>query len=130
MPEPIQSGGTNSCELYASNEVSAPPPAASTAPPQAGLAEPAPTPPAVQQLVRNHPSSGKPATECVAEGVTLAAAGAKLVMSLANVVAAAPTELGLPLAIGAFIADSVSVGIAAAKYENCKDEAANTTPPK
>jgi hypothetical protein len=126
VPEPIQSLATNICQIDEPYDVptAAPPPLPDTAAPPAGNAEPPPSGKAVSHLVNAHAAAKPPATACHAEGIAVATAGFKATVSLAAVILTAPTEVGLPIAIGKFIVDAIELGGAAAKLENCKDAAA------
>jgi hypothetical protein len=60
--------------------------------------------------------------ECRAEAVAVTVAAAHTAVSLIKLAIAAPTEVGVPLMAGTFIADSIALGAAAANYVACKDE--------
>jgi hypothetical protein len=81
---------------------------------------------AVKQLVKGHASG--PANDCRAEAVALGAASIKTAVSLGAVLVSVPGELGLPLALGRFAVDALTLGVAAANYDNCKHDA--TAKPK
>lgn len=118
LPEPICSSlPINSCRAED------PEPLVCTAPPPTATSAPAPSPaspPAVQQLVKSHPSTQQQAS-CTGERVALAAAAAKTAVSLAKVLLSAPTEVGLAYTVTGFIVDAGTLGAATANYMNCEE---------
>ncbi|HVY29114.1 MAG TPA: hypothetical protein VHB79_21295 [Polyangiaceae bacterium] len=84
--------------------------------------------PAVRHLVASH-SGSTPAAACTAEKVALAAAATHAAVSLIKVLAAAPTEVAVPLAVSGFIVDAAALGAATATLLNCQDQAKKADPP-
>jgi hypothetical protein len=82
----------------------------------------------VQHLVAAHDGSA-PTHSCTAEKVALAAAATHAAVSLIKVLAAAPTEVGLPGALGAFVADAAALGAATATLLNCQEGNGAKPPP-
>lgn len=118
LPEPI-------CSSVAPQvcQPDEPEPLVCTAPPPGATSRAStspPTPPAVERLVKNHPSTQQQAA-CTGERLALAAAAAKTALSLAKVVASAPTEVGLAYTVTDFILESAALGATAAEYVNCKE---------
>jgi hypothetical protein len=131
LPEPISSTSPNVCiqepEPLACS--SPPSPAPSTTPrPQAEPRVDSASSPAVRHLVASH-SGSAPAPHCTAEKVALAAAATHAAVSLIKVLAAAPTEVAVPLAVSGFIVDAAALGAATATLLNCEEEGASKPPP-
>ncbi len=127
MPDPIQSVSTNSCEYPILDENTALPVASATNGPSAAPAaststSSSTTEPAVEQLVRQHPSSSS-ARHCTSEKAALLVATGALIRSVGAMVVTAPTALGEIPAITSFVASSIAVGVTAAQYLNCEDDA-------
>lgn len=131
MPEPISSTSPNVCFQEPEPLVcSAPPPrAASSAPsPPAAPGADSASSPAVRHLVAAHGGAAA-APHCTAEKVALAAAATHAAVSLIKVLAAAPTEVAVPLAVSGFIVDAAALGAATATLLNCQDEDGSKPPP-
>jgi hypothetical protein len=124
VPEPIQSAGNNICQIDESYELGVEQLQRGAVPQPSVSTPPASSPPAVQELVKSHDSSAS-SKACLAEEILLVTAGSRALMSLAKLAAGAATEVGLPFTIAGFVADSVGVGVAAAKFANCRDDAAS-----
>lgn len=119
LPEPISSKSTNSCEIYEPAE----PICANPQPARAPNAI-AQRPPSVEALLARHDAQANQHSECRAEAVAVSVAAAHAAVSLIKLALAAPTEVGVPIMAGTFIADSLALGAAAASYVACKDEQA------
>jgi hypothetical protein len=70
------------------------------------------------------PPQGEPAGACTEELVQVVRAGVVTAGSVAALVAATPTVVGVLPSIAAFIGASMYLGQTAADYASCRDEAA------
>lgn len=73
------------------------------------------------------PPEGEPADTCTDELVQVARAGVVTAGSVAALVAATPTVVGVLPSIAAFIGASMYLGQTAADYATCRDEAVGKT---
>lgn len=127
MPEPISSTSPNQC-------IQEPEPLACVAPnpPPAATAKPPPpastSSPAVRQLVATHGETPQ-APQCTNEKIALATAATHTAVSLIKVLAAAPTEVTLPVTLGAFVMDAAALGAATAALLNCREDHGSKPPP-
>src|SRR5262249_40763506 len=127
LPEPIQSSSLRVCiQEPEPLTCSAPPPPA--APPASSPAPTSSSSPAVKNLVAAHAAS-PPAPSCNAEKAALATAATHAAVSLIKVLAAAPTEVGIPLTVAGFVVDAAALGAATATLLNCQEAHAAKPPP-